>query len=82
MKNIISKLWGYKKLSDIEIPRKFKMNPPKKDKMYERERYYKLTGKFLVPIVLKENLLVDGYTTYLLAKKLNKKYVKVKRWQE
>lgn len=73
----IMKKLGYRKLSSIEIQDKFKTHPPIQEKLELREYIYNYTGKFVVPIVLEGNLLVDGYTTYLIAKKHNKKYIKV-----
>lgn len=49
-------------------------------KMMEREAYFIMHRKFAVPIVInKDNILVDGYTSYLIAKMYGKRIVKVKR---
>lgn len=59
------------KLENIEIPYYFV--PPKESKMCIREQYYERNGYFRSTIILnRNNLLLDGYTTYLLA--LNKGY--------
>ena len=59
------------KLGNIKIPYSFVA--PKKHKLYKRNLYYLKYGYFRSTIILnKNNLLVDGYTTYLLA--LNKGY--------
>lgn len=65
---------------DIRIPKKFKQHYPKKSKMQERWSYY---NKYQEPkvsmIVDKDNVLVDGYTTYLICKKIGVEKASVKR---
>lgn len=69
-----------KKLSNIKIQESFKQHPPAEWKMNYKVYYYLIHGKFEQPIVInKDGYLIDGYTTYLICKKKNKKYVKVKR---
>lgn len=59
------------KIENIKIPHYFVQ--PNEKKLKEREIYYKKHNYFKSTIVLdKNNLLIDGYTTYLLA--LNYKY--------
>lgn len=59
------------KLENIKIPKYFTKPNPKKLK--RRKDYYEKYKYFRSTIVLsKHNLLIDGYTTYLLA--LNKGY--------
>lgn len=54
------------KIGNIKIPYRF--TEPNKNKLLKREDYYKKYGYFRSTIVLnKDNLLVDGYTTYILA---------------
>lgn len=66
------------KLDDIIIPRSFEKKKPKLDKLTERMEYFEQTGLFYVPIVVTDDLvLMDGYTSYLLAKKYNLTKVKV-----
>lgn len=69
-----------KRLKNIKISKKFKMAYPKTLKLINKIEYYLQNKKFEQPIVInKENVLVDGYTSYLIAQMLNKKWVKVKR---
>lgn len=59
------------KLGNIKIP--FKFTAPSEKKLHKRNLYYLKHGYFKSTIILNEdNLLIDGYTTYLLA--LNKGY--------
>lgn len=67
-----------KKLRNIKIKDSFIEHPPRKEKMNYKISYYLITGKFEQPIVInKEGVLIDGYTTYLICKSRNKKYVRV-----
>nr|DAY02427.1 MAG TPA: hypothetical protein [Caudoviricetes sp.] len=69
-----------KKLSNIKIKDSFIEHPPREEKMNYKISYYLITGKFEQPIVInKEGYLIDGYTTYLICKCKNKKYVRVVR---
>lgn len=69
-----------KKLSNIKIKDSFIKHPPKKKKMDYKISHYLITGEFEQPIVInKEGYLIDGYTTYLICKNRNKKYVRVVR---
>ena len=65
---------------DIKIPKEFKQHYPSKSKMQERWSFY---NKYQEPkvfmIVNKDNVLIDGYTTYLIAKKIGVKRASVKR---
>lgn len=64
-------------LKKIKIPKKF--TKPKKEKLDHRFKYYEINKCFEVPIVIdKDNMLVDGYTSYLIAKKYNMKLVQAK----
>lgn len=57
-------------LEDIKIP-KYYVEPNQK-KMSERLHYFKEHKKLKAPILIdKNNNLVDGYTSYLIAKKYN-----------
>lgn len=57
------------KLSDIIISHRFRTHPPKPQKMERKRFYYQSTGKFASSIVLNKDFeLVDGYTSYLIAK--------------
>lgn len=76
----IMKLIGIENINNIKIAEEFKKNKPKSEKMIYKWNFYQFYGKFEQPIVLdKNNYLIDGYTTYLIAKQLGKKYIKVKR---
>lgn len=66
------------RLKKIKIDEDYR--DPNVFKMMEREAYFIMHRKFAVPIVInKDNVLVDGYTSYLIAKMYGKKIVKVKR---
>lgn len=53
---------------DIQIFQCFIENPPKAEKMQEKERYFQETGLLPSEIVLdSSNHLIDGFTSYLLA---------------
>ena len=76
----IMKLLGYENINNIKIKKAFERNLPKINKMSEKLTYYIKNNKYEQPIVLdNENWLIDGYTTYLIAKYTNEKYVKVRR---
>lgn len=64
-------------LKNIKIPKKF--TKPKKEKLDHRFKYYEINKCFEVPIVIDKNyMLVDGYTSYLIAKKHNMKLVQAR----
>lgn len=76
----IMKLFGYENINNIKIQEEFKNKPPKYQKMLEKKLYHLQHHKFEQPIVLdNNNWLVDGYTSYLIANGLGKKYVKIRR---
>ena len=84
----IGMLWGlyieqrqhYMKLSKIKIKDSFKKTEPKNWKMRERWEYYRCNDRLYSPIVIdKSNYLVDGYTSYLIAKEDGLKEVEVVR---
>lgn len=57
------------KLSDITIPRNYKAHPPGRLKMTRKRAFYRNTGEFESEIILHKNFeLLDGYTSYILAK--------------
>lgn len=61
----------------IKIPKNF--TKPKKEKLNERFEFYNKHKYFEVPIIIDpSNTLVDGYTSYLIAKKYNLKTVQAK----
>ncbi len=58
-------------IKDIKIPKYFTKPNPKK--LQRRFDYYKQNKKFEAPIVIDSNFtLIDGYTSYLIAKNYNK----------
>lgn len=80
VKEAILESVGYIDITKIKIPEEFKRTKPKYKKLQEKKMFFVITGKFMEPIVIdKANVLVDGYTSYLLANWNYYKYVKVKR---
>ena len=85
MIDFIMRLFGYENIENIHIYSDFQERPPQKVKMAERTLFFMETGILKVPIVIHVNYLtgnwylVDGYTSYLIAKENNIKYVKVVR---
>lgn len=66
------------KISNIKIPKKF--SKPKFKKITKRKEYFEKYGYFRSTIILNnKNYLVDGYTTYLLAKEMKFDYITILR---
>lgn len=64
------------KISDIKIQKKFKA--PNKEKLNRRYTYFDTNAKFEVPIVVdSKNNLIDGYTSYLIAKHYKFSHIEV-----
>lgn len=64
------------KLPDIVIPVEFKESPPKFKKMIHKREYFRRNDRFESKIILSRDfLLIDGYTSYLLAKENGMKHV-------
>ena len=64
------------KVSDIIIPEEFKATKQKKKKMLQKREFYIKNDRFESKIVLnKDFLLIDGYTSYIIAKENGMKYV-------
>lgn len=62
----------------IKIKDEFINTPPLERKMDRKWRYYRETGRLSSPIVLNEQFyLIDGYTSYLIAKADGLKTVEV-----
>ena len=60
--------WVY--LRDIKISHEFERTPPRFKKMGQKWSYYRNTGEFESPIILNRDfVLIDGYTSYIIAKK-------------
>ena len=85
---VIGILWGlyieqkehYMKLSKIKIQRSFRKTQPAECKMRFKWKYYRENGTFYSPIIVNEKgYLVDGYTSYLIAKADGIKEVEVVR---
>ena len=65
-------------INKIIITPQFQESPPRLEKMVRKYNWYLKYGKFQSPIVIRPDYtLVDGYTSYLIAKKVNRKHVKV-----
>ena len=57
------------KIDDIKIFSCFEAHPPKQEKMESKEKYFRETGCLQSEIILDgAGNLIDGYTSYLLAK--------------
>lgn len=66
------------KINSIKIRKDF--NKPNPKKLERKREYYEKYQYFKSPIVLtKNNFLVDGYTTYLLAKEKKFDYITILR---
>lgn len=64
------------RIKDIRIPKEFQK--PRTEKMKERIEYFKKNQNFETQIVVdKDNNLIDGYTTYLIAKKYGIDFINV-----
>ena len=64
------------KVSDIIIPEEFKATKPRFEKMIQKREFYRKNDRFESKIVLnKDFLLIDGYTSYIIAKENGMKYV-------
>ena len=60
--------WVY--LRDIKISPEFEKTLPRFNKMGQKWSYYRNTGEFESPIILdRDFVLIDGYTSYIIAKK-------------
>lgn len=67
-------------IDKIIISEKFKQKEPGQRKINERLAYFEKYGEFYSPIVLdKNNILIDGYTSYLIAKRYGFENVEIKR---
>lgn len=68
-------------LDTIKVPECF--TKPRQNKLRIRTEYYKLYHQFEVPIIIDENNnLVDGYTTYLIAKQNKFSHIQIQRKKE
>lgn len=79
--NYLEKDGGAKmmKIDDIKIYPCFAAQEPKPEKMQEKEKYFEETGALQSQIILDGNgYLIDGFTSYLLAKKYGIRTVPVR----
>ena len=68
------------RIDDIQIYPCFAEHPPKADKMQQKEQYFKETGLLQSQIILDgRGNLIDGYTSYLIAKAHGIQSVTIKR---
>lgn len=59
-------------INKITIPEDFELHRPKKNKMFQKRRYFHKYGEFESRIILNQNYrLVDGYTSLLIAKEFD-----------
>lgn len=66
-------------IDEINILPCFAEHPPKEDKMVQKEQYFAETGLLQSQIVLDgNNNLIDGYTSYLLAKAHGLRHVPIR----
>lgn len=67
------------RVDEIKIFPFFRENPPKPEKLRRKEEYFQRTGRFESEVVLDTSgNLIDGYTTYLLARKYHVERVAVR----
>ena len=65
-------------LKDIDIPIAFLRHHPRHEKMEQKWAYYRQTGEFESHILLNRDFeLIDGYTSYIIAKTENSHKVPV-----
>lgn len=78
MLDLIMQLMGYENIENIKVSKEYKI--PKSEKMRCKMKFYHTTGKFVDKIIINNaNVLLDGYTTFLLCRWMKIKYVKVIR---
>lgn len=58
----------YVRTNEIKIQNSWNKTPPRRDKYERKKNYFLENGSFESTVYLTENnVLIDGYTTYLLA---------------
>lgn len=68
---------AYIDLDDIKVPQSFEQKLPSTQKIADRINYYRKTGSFDREVIVdKDNVLLDGYTVYLVCKMLGVKSVR------
>lgn len=66
------------RLQDIIIDDSMKSSSPSPEKLKDRYEHYQNTGQFKKKIFInQDNVLVDGYITYLICKMIDKDFVQV-----
>ncbi len=79
IEKIMNKL-GYMKLSKIKIYPSFEAHKHTAGELADKICYYIQYERFEQPVVVNcFGYLTDGYTTYLIAKDLKHKWIKVKK---
>lgn len=80
IKDKIMRKIGFENIKNIKITWDFFRTKPKAWKMNVRRNFYDTYNEFYVPIVVdSRNVLIDGYTSYLIAEEKGIKYVPVER---
>ena len=78
MLDFIMRLFGYENIRNIKIPTEYTI--PGTKKIQCKATFFQTTRQFLDKVVVNnDNVLVDGYTTYILNKWLENEYIKVVR---
>ena len=84
MLDFFMRLLGYENIRNIKVPNGFSI--PGTKKLLCKATFFQTTGQFLDKVIINnDNLLLYGYTTYILSKWLDYKYIKVIRidiWQK
>lgn len=69
----------YMKLKDINVPDRFATTPPKLDKVLLHHQDY-ICNQYLDPIIVDaDNVIVDGYISYLIHKHYGHENIQVYR---
>ena len=71
---------GIVKISDLSVPSVFS-ELPKKSKIQKLRNFYEKFGRIDKPVQVKGQLIVNGYSRYVLCMELNLGYVPIKRLQ-
>lgn len=77
MIDLIMKLLGYENINKIKIPEDYKI--PKEIKLQAKKHFYKKYGILPEIILDRNNVLLDGFCSYYIAKVWNMTYVKIRR---
>lgn len=77
MLDLIMKILGYENINKIEIRADYKK--PREIKVQAKKAFYRKYGVLPEIILDKNNVLVDGFCSYYIARVWELKYVKVRR---